>query len=153
LFNNKAESREALRGETKEQKMRSDGKRQGDTGKLKFAFVAILAVLGLEQKAFSQAFDLRLGTGNDQPAVFDFDGGHHACVYGYYGPPVPPFSDSSAPLLPEGGQDVSSRSGFRDFLALQFSPVIGTCQRSEADPEHFTGASGAGRQPRSNRRN
>jgi hypothetical protein len=136
-----------------EQKVRSNVKRQGSTGKLKFAFVAILAVLGFEQRAFSQAFDLRLGTGNDQPAVFDFDGGHHACVYGYYGRPVPPFSDSSTPLLPEGGQDISFRSGFAAFLALQFSPLVGTCQRSEADPKHFFSASGAGRQPRPNWRN
>ena len=53
--------------------------------------IGILAFVGANDQAAAQAFDLRIGTGNDQPAVFDFDGGHHSCVYGYYGPPVPPF--------------------------------------------------------------
>jgi hypothetical protein len=107
--------------------------------------VAILAFIGAQDRAAAQAFDLRLGTGNDQPAVFDFDGGHHACVYGYYGLPVPPFTDSSTLLLLAGGQNISFRLGLPAFLALQFSPMIGTCQRSETDPKHFTSASSAGR--------
>jgi hypothetical protein len=45
----------------------------------------------LSGRRAAQAFDLRMGTGNEQPGVFDFDGDHHACVYGYYGQSAPPF--------------------------------------------------------------
>lgn len=98
--------------------------------------VAAVAVLGVKDPAAAQAFDLRIGTGNDQPAVFDFDGGHHPCLYGYYGPPVPPFSDASTPLLLAGGP-----SKWRDFVALRFSPIVGTCERGESDPKNHADAS------------
>jgi hypothetical protein len=59
------------------------------------AFVLMIAgaVLQQQQPAQAQALDLRDGTANNQPVVFDNKGGHHSCMYGYYGPPVPYFSD------------------------------------------------------------
>jgi hypothetical protein len=115
---------------------------------LSIAAIAILAFLGARDQAAAQAFDLRVGTGNDQPEVFDFTGGHHSCVYGYYGAPVPPFSDSSTPLLQSNGQDISYRLGPRALLDLQFSRTVGTCERSEFGRNLFASASSAHRPPR-----
>lgn len=67
------------------------------------------AVLQQQQPARAQAFDLRDGSGNTQPVVFDDEGGHHSCAYGYYGPPVPYFDD------PDLDNEVSSS-------------IVGTCQ-------------------------
>jgi hypothetical protein len=98
--------------------------------KLKIAFVLIFWAIALDNQVFAQALDLRDGTANTQPVVFDFEGGKHACAYGYYGTPIPPISDPSAYLLARGNQDVSFRSAFDSFLALEFSSIVGTCQRS-----------------------
>jgi hypothetical protein len=97
---------------------------------LKLAFVVIFCAIASDDQVFAQALDLRDGTANIQPVVFDFEGGKHACAHGYYGTPVPPISDPSTHLLARGNQDVSFRSAFDSFLALEFSSVVGTCQRS-----------------------
>jgi hypothetical protein len=60
------------------------------------AFVLVVlagAAVMQQQPARAQAYDLRDGTMNSQPSVFDEKGGHHYCAYGYYGPPVPYFAD------------------------------------------------------------
>jgi len=76
---------------------------------LAFLLMIAGAVLQQQQPARAQAFDLRDGSGNTQPVVFDDEGGHHSCAYGYYGPPVPYFDD------PDLDNEVSSS-------------IVGTCQ-------------------------
>ena len=75
---------------------------------LAFLVMAAGAVLQ-QQPARAQALDLRNGTANTQAIVFDDKGGHHSCVYGYYGPPVPYFADP----------DLDNRSN---------ESIVGTCQ-------------------------
>jgi|SRR5580700_3149922 hypothetical protein len=58
-----------------------------------FLVIVAGAVLQQQRPVRAQALDLRDGTGNTESVVFDNIGGHHACVYGYYGPPVPYFAD------------------------------------------------------------
>ncbi|HEX4410692.1 MAG TPA: hypothetical protein VH206_18125 [Xanthobacteraceae bacterium] len=109
--------------------MNSSDQKQSLTEKSKFVAIAVIMVFGSSQQAFSQALDLRDGTANPQPVVFDSGGGKHPCLYGYYGPPVPLIKDASAHLLAVSRQDTSSPQGFGSFLALQFSSIVGTCQR------------------------
>lgn len=76
---------------------------------LVFLLMIAGAALQQQQPVRAQAFDLRNGSGNTEPVVFDDKGGHHSCVYGYYGPPVPYFSDP----------DLDNKSN---------TSIVGTCQ-------------------------
>jgi hypothetical protein len=94
--------------------MRFEDQEQRIRHKLKVICFAIIATVGLQpQKVLAQAMDLRDGTMNVQAVVFDAHGGHHTCAYGYYGPPLPYFSDP---------QLANTYRGFSD------SPIVGTCQ-------------------------